>query len=127
MSSHDAFRTAVESADREAMVAALAPDVVFNSPVKHKPFEGKDAVSQVLQAAFETFEYFRYVADLPGEDVHGLMFEARVGDRSVQGIDLFRVSDEGLIAELTVMLRPASAVMAMGEAMGPKLAHLAQG
>jgi hypothetical protein len=121
------FRAGVESGDPDRALAALSPDVVFNSPVAFKPFEGRDTVAAVLRAVFEVFEDFRYVAELPGDDVHGLLFEARVGEKSVEGIDLFRTSDDGLIAELTVMLRPASALMAMGEAMAPRVAGLAKG
>jgi hypothetical protein len=117
----------VESGDPDRAFAALSPDVVFNSPVAYRPFEGLETVAAVLRAVLEIFEDFRYVAELPGDDVHGLMFEARVGDKSLQGIDLFRVGPDGLIAELTVMLRPASGLMAMGEAMAPKVAHLAKG
>ena len=116
----------MENRDPGRAFAALSPDVVFNSPVSFKPFEGRDTVAEVLGNVLEVFEDFRYVAELPGPDVHGLLFEARVGDRQVQGIDLFRTGDDGLIAELTVMLRPASAVMAMGEAMAPRVAHLAK-
>ena len=116
----------MEGRDPDRALAALAPDVVFNSPVSFRPFEGHETVSAVLKAVFEVFEDFRYVAEMPGDEVHGLLFEARVGDRGVQGIDLFRVNDEGQIAELTVMVRPASALMALGEAMAPKVAHLAK-
>lgn len=121
------FRAGVESGDPDRAFAALSPDVVFNSPVAYKPFEGRETVEAVLRAVLEVFEDFRYLAELPGDDVHGLMFEARVGDKTVQGIDLFRLGPDGRIADLTVMLRPASALMAMGEAMAPKVAHLAKG
>jgi SnoaL-like protein len=121
------FRAGVESGDPDRAFAALSEDVVFNSPVAFKPFEGRETVSAVLRAVIEVFEDFRYVAELPGDDVHGLLFEARVGEKSVQGIDLFRTGLDGKIAELTVMLRPASALMAMGEAMAPRVAGLAKG
>ena len=121
------FRTAVEARHLEAMVELLAPTVVFNSPVAFKPYRGSETVAAVLTAVFETFEDFRYVDELEGDELHGLVFETRVGDRAVHGIDLFRATNDGRIAELTVMIRPASALMALGEAMRPKVAALPQG
>jgi SnoaL-like domain len=119
-----AFRTAVESRDRDAMIDTLADDVTFNSPVAFQPFEGKAVVQQVLMAAFETFEDFRYTDELESGAVHGLVFRARVGDKDVEGLDLIRTGDDGKIVDFTVMVRPASALMALGAAMGPKVEGL---
>ena len=114
----------MESGDFERAIAALSPDVVFNSPVAHRPFVGRDTVAEVLRAVGQTFEDFRYVAETEGDGVHVLVFHARVGERELDGIDLLREGEDGKVAELTVMVRPASGLMALGEAMGPKVAHL---
>ncbi len=119
-----AFRQAVEAGDIDAAVACLAPDVVFNSPVAHRPFEGSQNVSGVLRAVFETFEDFEYTDELTDGDTHALVFRARVGDKQLQGLDLLRMNADGLIEDFTVMVRPASGLMALGEAMGPKVANL---
>ncbi len=104
------------------MVACLAPDVVFHSPVTFRPYVGIEAVSALLGVVFETFEDFRYTDELEGDEICALVFEARVGDREVQGVDLLRFDDSGRISELTVMVRPLSAVTALAEAVGPRLA-----
>ena len=116
-----AFRTAVESGDFDAAVALLADDVVFRSPAVFKPYEGKEAVATILRAISTVLEDFRYTDELTGDGAHALIFEARVGDRELQGMDLIRGDAEGRIAELTVMLRPASGLMAAAQQMGPKL------
>jgi SnoaL-like domain len=115
------FRAAVEARDHAAMVAALAPDVVFNSPVKHRPFEGRDAVAVVLGAVAETFEDFRYTDELSAEGMMALIFRARVGDRELEGIDVLRFDDDGLITDFTVMVRPLTGAIALAEAVGAKL------
>jgi hypothetical protein len=120
MSSHP-FREAVERADLEAAVALLADDVVFRSPAVFKPYEGRERVATILRTVFEVFEDFRYTDELDGPGVHGLLFDARVGDRSLQGIDLLRPDPAGRIAEFTVMIRPASGLIALAERMGPAL------
>ena len=120
----DPFRDAVLRRDHPAMVDALAADVVFNSPVAFRPFEGRDAVGHVLAAVLETFEDFRYTDELPGDTAHALVFEARVGEKQIQGIDLLRFDADGKIDDFTVLVRPLSATIALAEAMGPKVAHL---
>jgi hypothetical protein len=120
MSRH-AFRAAVERADLDAAVALLAEDVVFRSPAVFKPYEGRETVATILRTVFGVFEDFRYTDELDGDGVHGLLFDARVGERSLQGIDLLRPDADGQIAEFTVMVRPASGLVALAERMGPAL------
>ena len=119
-----AFKDAVEARDFEAAIRCLDREVTFNSPVAHTPFEGKEVVGQVLLAVSETFEDFEYTDAFETGNVHALIFRARVGDKQLQGLDLLRLNDEGLIEELTVMVRPASGLMALAAAMGPKVEAL---
>jgi len=44
----------------------------------------------------------------------------------VQGLDLLRTGDSGEITNLTVMIRPLSGLIALAEAMAPKVGHLAK-
>jgi len=114
----DTFRAAVEAEDPEAVTEALAEDVVFRSPVVFKPYEGRPVVAAVLtQAAMNVFEDFRYVEQLEDDDVAMLIFEARVGDRRMDGLDLLRFDDDGKVRELLVMVRPMSGMNALAEAM----------
>ena len=122
MAAADDFRNAVESGDRDGMVAALAPDVVFNSPVKHKPFEGREAVAALFGALLETFEDFRYTDEFEQADgSKALVFRARVGDKELEGIDILRFGDDGLVADFTVMVRPLTGAIALAEEVGRKL------
>jgi SnoaL-like domain len=122
MATKDDFRTAVESGDRDGMVAALAPDVVFNSPVKHRPFEGREAVAALFGALLETFEDFRYTDEFDKADgAKALVFRARVADRELEGIDILRFNEEGLVQDFTVMVRPLTGAIALAEEVGRKL------
>jgi SnoaL-like protein len=116
------FRAAIERRDLDGMVAALADDVVLHSPVSFKPFEGKEAVARLFEILLRTFEGFRYTDELPGEEVHALIFRARVGDRDVEGLDLVRPGPDGRIVDFTVMVRPLTGVVALAEAVGAQLA-----
>ncbi|MGH2953288.1 MAG: nuclear transport factor 2 family protein [Solirubrobacterales bacterium] len=120
----DAFRAAVESWDRDALTEALAPGVVFRSPAVFRPYEGRETTLVVLEAVSNVFEDFRYLEGLEGEEGEVLHFEARVGDRELDGIDLLRFDDAGLVRDLTVMIRPLSGLTALVEAMGRELEKL---
>jgi hypothetical protein len=116
------FRTAVERRDIDAMAAALHSDVVFHSPAVFTPYEGREATIGLLRHVLEVFEDFRYLDELSGDETHGLVFTARVGDRTVEGWDYLKLDADGLIIELTVMVRPLSGLIALAQAMGERLA-----
>jgi ketosteroid isomerase-like protein len=114
-----AFRSLVEAGDFAGLENLLADDVVFRSPVAFKPYAGKPIVAAILRGVSRVFVDFKYVRELADEDGRGsaLVFETKVGDTSVTGIDLIRTGDDGLITELTVMVRPLSAANALAQAM----------
>jgi hypothetical protein len=120
------FRVAVEARDFAALGDLLAEDVVFRSPVAFKPYAGRPVVSAILRAVGRVFEDFRYVRELVDEDGRGsaLVFETLVDGVQVNGIDLIRLDDAGLISELTVMVRPLSAANALATAMAAQFPQI---
>ena len=121
-----AFRSAVEAGDFAALGDLLADDVVFRSPVAFKPYEGRPIVAAILRGVGRVFEDFRYVRELADADGRGsaLIFETVVDGVSVNGIDLIRINDAGLISELTVMVRPLSASNALAAAMAAQFPQI---
>ncbi len=117
------FREAVENRDVDALVALLAEDIIFRSPIVHAPYKGRAQIETVLRAVGQVLEDFRYTRDLgaPGAADHALVFQARVGDREVEGCDFIHVDRGGLIDELFVMVRPLSGLVAIAEAMRRQL------
>jgi hypothetical protein len=115
------FRLAAEAKDLEAMTATLREDVVLHSPILFRGFEGRDIVVQVLTHVAATLEDFRYTDELAGERTVALRFKARVGDRELEGIDFLELDEEGQVAELTVFMRPMSALTAFNEQMAARL------
>lgn len=117
-----AFRAAVEAHDFDALVATLAPDVVLHSPVTFRPYTGREKVATLLGLIAETFEGMRYTDELGRPDgVAVLVFRARVGDREIEGVDILRSGADGLVADLTAVIRPLSGLAALAEAIGPKV------
>ena len=117
----DSFRAAAEAKDFSAIDELFAEDVTFRSPVVFKPYEGREAVATLLSAVLRVLEDFRYREQIETGEVATLLFEARVGDREVQGVDILRFDSGGRIAEMIVMVRPMSGMQALAEAMRRQL------
>ncbi|MEU8841011.1 nuclear transport factor 2 family protein [Streptomyces roseus] len=127
MNAADRFRAAVESRDLAALEDLFTQDVRLYSPVKFTPFEGRPMVLALFGVLLRTFEDFRYVGRYAGSaetSADGsespseiLLFRAMVNGKAIHGIDLVHYAEDGRIKEFTVMVRPQSAVHALGEAV----------
>ena len=115
------FRLAVEAKDLEAAKETLREDVVLHSPILFRGFEGRDVVMQVLTHVAATLEDFVYLDELADQRAVVLRFKAQVGDRELEGIDFLELDEDGKVAELTVFMRPLSAVTAFNEQMKIRL------
>ncbi|HEY8778970.1 MAG TPA: nuclear transport factor 2 family protein [Solirubrobacterales bacterium] len=123
----DRFRAAAEEKNFSAVGELFAEQASFSSPVVFAPYEGREAISMLLGAVVEVFEDFRYTDQVESGDTAVLIFEARVGDRELNGVDILRFDADDRIVELMVMVRPMSGVQALAEAMQTKLAGAGSG
>lgn len=115
------FRRAAEAKDLELLAETLRDDVVLHSPILFRGFEGREVVTQVLTHVVATLEDLTYVDELAGERTVALRFKARVEDRELEGIDFLELDEEGRVAELTVFMRPLSALTRFNERMTERL------
>ncbi len=118
----DRFRTAVEHGSVDEAADLFREDAVFRSPVLFKPYEGRDQVVKVLRAAERVLGVggeFRCVHQLedPDDRVAMLEFATLVEGKQVEGIDKLTFDEGGMITELKVMIRPASALQLVGAKM----------
>lgn len=121
-SGHSPFRAAVESKDFGRVGATLAADVHFRSPVVFAPYDGRESVAALLTIVGEVLApQLAYQWQVREGDREVLCFTTRVGDRDVEGVDLLRYDASGRVAELVVMMRPASALAAVRDAVGARL------
>lgn len=115
------FGVAIETGDEDAALATIADDVVFRSPAVHTPYEGKETVEAILRLVATVFENFRYTNEWRDGRTTILFFEANVGTRELQGIDILTENDAGKIVEFTVMIRPLSGLQALAQTMAERL------
>jgi hypothetical protein len=125
----DRFRAAVEGGNVDDVSELFHEDAVFRSPVLFKPYEGRDNVLTVLRAADRTLVSggrFRYLHQLEDTDarVSILEFATEVDGKQVEGIDKLTFDEDGLIVEVKVMIRPLSALQAVGARMAEEFERL---
>jgi hypothetical protein len=112
----------LEQRDLSALPGLLDPEAVFRSPMAHTPYTGATKVSVILRTVFGVFEDFAYHRQFSdGANNVVLEFSARIGTKELKGIDMIRFNEDGKIIDFEVMIRPASALMALGEIMGRNL------
>lgn len=115
------FGLAIAAGDEDAAVATLADNIEFRSPAVYKPYRGKGQVERILRLVSTVFENFRYTNEWRDGRTTILFFEANVGDRALQGIDILEENETGQIETFTVMIRPLSGLQAVAGTMAARL------
>jgi hypothetical protein len=105
--------------------ALLADEVVFHSPVVHTPQVGRALTRMYLAAAMQVLANpgFRYVREVVGNHDAVLEFDVDVDGIAVNGVDMLRWNDAGLITDFKVMVRPLKAINLLQQKMAELLAR----
>jgi SnoaL-like domain len=120
------LRRAAETKDLELLSATLSEDVVLRSPIVFNAFEGRATVMPLLGHVLEVLEDFEYTDELREGAAVVLRFKGRVGDRELEGIDFLELNEDGKVTEVTVFMRPMSALSQFKEEIGKRLAAAEQ-
>ncbi len=81
-------------------------DIEFCSPAVYSPKHGKTVVFDLLSIVFEIFEGYRVTDTWIKDNEIMFEFEARVDKYTLQGIDRFRLDDNGRVVQMKVFIRP---------------------
>jgi hypothetical protein len=129
----------LRSHDPDVLLALLAEDVTFYSPIVFTPQRGREVTAMYLMAASATFpgdstatdsaaagsgHSFHYTKEVVAGHVAVLEFETSMGGKYVNGVDIITANNEGLIEEFRVMIRPLQAVNLIHERMGAALERM---
>lgn len=118
------WHTVIGNGSRPAELAAIIrEDAVFHSPVVHTPQQGRDLVVAYLSAAGQTLgnNSFAYVRELVDGENALLEFTTVIDGIHINGIDLIRFDEDGMISDFKVMVRPLKAVNKVWEQMAAML------
>jgi hypothetical protein len=118
------WQRAGEQGDAEAAAGCLAEDVVLVSPFTARfAFRGRDAVRDLLAAAFTVIEGITFHTRADGDGAVALVYRARVRGVDLEETQVLTLDDEGLIAGATLFVRPLPAATALMSALGPEIAR----
>ena len=118
------WRAAAESADADAAVACLSPDIVLSSPLTEQfRLEGSEELGEFLSEAFTAIEDIHFHTEIGQDDTYALAYRARVGTQPFEEVQLLRFDDAGRIREISLYGRPMPALTALMITLGPKLAR----
>ncbi len=117
-----AVEQAVVQGDMSALASAIHPDVVYRNPMRQEPYLGLSETLKVLGVVLPMLQDFRYFQQIKDGDHEVLRFAARAGEHEIEGVDIVRYDASGLAAEVTVMIRPVTALAAVGETVSAAIA-----
>ncbi|MDX6286379.1 MAG: hypothetical protein QOG53_1864 [Frankiales bacterium] len=117
------FAVAWRTRDLDTWVAALAPDVVLDSPLLRKPFCGRRDAADVFGALFASFTEFEITAHLSQAESHVFFWRGVIGSREVTGVDHLHGDANGQIDRITVYIRPLVGLGDFAAVLGPALAR----
>jgi len=120
------WKALLERRDMAALDDLLAEDAVFYSPVVFRPQQGREITALYLRAADQVLNTgaFRYIGEWTSETGAVLEFETRIGEATVNGVDMITFDETGRITEFKVMVRPWRAIEALRQAMQDMLEAL---
>jgi hypothetical protein len=94
----------------------IGDPITFYTPRFLKPHTDRNIVKRILQGIPVVIENFHYERTWAAGQEAILEFKGNVGAIQVHGLDIFTVGDDGRASELTVFIRPAKGLQALGEA-----------
>jgi SnoaL-like domain len=97
---------AMAGQDREALMAMLADDVVFHSPVQ--TYRGRARAVHLFLIIGDILEQVEVTRAVDGVT----FFTSQVGEHPMDGVLDVHTDDAGRIREITLMLRPLAALQA---------------
>ncbi|HJL80326.1 MAG: nuclear transport factor 2 family protein [Gammaproteobacteria bacterium] len=112
--------------DKVVDSSMMVDEVEFCSPLVYKPIIGVEMVTKYLVAANDVLNnpHFKYISEFTDEKKACLVFETKLDDVEVTGIDLIEWNNEDKMVKLSVFIRPFSALTKVGEQMSMKLTEI---
>jgi len=92
--------------DPSLILPLIDDDIEFYSPAIFAPKRGKTEVFELLSVVFDIFEGYHVTGTWTKGNEVIFEFETRVGKYTLQGIDRFRLNDDGKVVQMKVWIRP---------------------
>lgn len=112
--------------DMASLAALFADDAIFRSPAVFRPYQGRQTVMQILSLVDQVFQDLKY-DHVFSNDQGGVVLQFRTTvlgsekELEIQGVDIFQLGADGLIQEMTVMIRPLRGLQGLATAMEKRM------
>jgi hypothetical protein len=106
----------VATRDHARIDEIIGDPITFYTPRFLKPHTDRATIKRILQGIPVVVENFHYERTWAAGREAILEFKGNVGAIQIHGLDIFTVGDDGRASELTVFIRPAKGLQALGEA-----------
>lgn len=114
------FRDAMVAGDLEAVVATFSPGVVLHSPITMRhTFRGRDEVRQVYGAVLAVVDEIGYGEQFDAGSRSAVVGSGTVRGQAIEETMLFGLDADGLIAEITLFVRPMPGLLTLAAALAP--------
>ena len=113
------FLDAMHRCDPDGLAQHMSDDVVLRSPILEAPFQGKNAVLNVLRVLLRAADDFETTNIIAAERTAAVFVTIRAGEVTVDGIDEMHVDQAGFISSMTIQWRPLPAIVAMQQRIAP--------
>jgi len=120
----DQWHQVAQSGDFTDLDTMIHDDAVFESPIVHTPQRGKAITIKYLRAAVMTLKSpsSEFVGEWSADNSVIVEFKSEIDGIAINGIDMIRFGETGLITHFKVMVRPLKAVNLLHQKMGEMLA-----
>jgi len=116
------YLAASEANDIEALLATLADDAEFPSPISGRMvFRGRDDLRILLSAVYGSLRGLRWGEQIGEGAVRVVLGTARVGPVGLGDAMVFELADDGRIRRVRPHLRPWLALTLFAVVLGPKV------
>jgi hypothetical protein len=99
------FARAAESGDPTQIAALLADEVTFHTPILTQDVHGKDLTLRFLGEATRIIEDLAYTSEITDGERSFLFWKGTIDQREISGVTVLAGTSDGLIADITVLLR----------------------
>ncbi|HET6288129.1 MAG TPA: nuclear transport factor 2 family protein [Amycolatopsis sp.] len=118
------YRRALETRDVELALNAFAPDAVVRSPLTDRVrFTGHAELRPLLEVAYAHLRDVRFHTDTGDGRTRVVVYTARIGGEEIEEAAVLKLGEDGLIAEVTLFVRPLPGLVALMDAFGPDIAR----
>jgi hypothetical protein len=112
---------ALEGWDHEALLSALADDVVIRVAVHDEPMHGRAVADFLFGVLREELAPPRITDEIVEGGSAVVLFETEVDGLGAQGLNVLRFGDDGRVGDLTVFFRPLETLARIGEVVGQRM------